>query len=928
MNLYRKLFAILAIVCFAIGVSFSQTGRIYGIVSDESSNETLIGASILVMETGGGAVSDIDGSFELKLDPGKYTLEISSIGYQTQKITDLEIKGGENIKMDFALGTETANLVEVVITGAAKRNSAANLMLLQQKSVAVVTGISADQMKRSPDRNTSDVLKRVAGASVQENRYVVIRGLSDRYNTALINGLPLPSTEPDKRAFSFDIFPANLLDNLLIFKTSTPDLPGEWAGGVVQLNTKEIPEEGFSSLSVSTGYNSQSTGQEYLTYKTGKTDWLGYDDGTRALPEAIKNINRDTFNVNSTNQVKYAQAFPNDWGITKESMMRPALGLQFSAGRSFGKLGMVGALTYNNTPRIVTGERSDFNVDKSQLYNYFDRIYKNSVNVGGLLNFAYKLGDRSKIQLNNTLTNSSEDQLFERTGTDIEQQRYVQSNAFFYTSNRMLSSQLLGEHALTSRQIKLNWGLGYTRLNRDVPSYRRMLYLRNFDASPEEPYSAVVPFGNPSPNFAGNFYADQAEDFLTGRVDVTVPYFINKRKGNVKVGGMVEDKSRDFNARLFGFIASFQTSQDLYTLPIDQIFEQKNIGENGFRMKETTDRSDSYDAGSTLSAGYAMVEQSLTNRLRFIGGARVEKFHQELNSFKVLSTTPVILDTAFVDVLPSAHFIYSLSDSTNLRASVSKTVARPSFRELAPFSFFDFFLFAGVDGNPELQRTNILNADLRFETYRKGAQYFAGSVFYKHFKNPIEQVFNNAQGAGTRNFQWRNVPSAIDLGVELEYRLKLSRIAAALRDVTFFGNLSYIYSDVDVSQVAGAQERPLFGQSPYLVNGGLSYDNSDLGLGATVLVNRIGRRIWVVGQDQYLHTWENPRTVLDCQVVKKIGQNGELKLTVGDILNQQAVFYQDQNDNGKFDEKDDTKIIGQRFGTNVTLGFSYNFGKG
>ncbi|MCC6725991.1 MAG: TonB-dependent receptor [Saprospiraceae bacterium] len=924
---YRKLLAILFLACFAMGVSIAQTGRIYGVISDETNNETLIGASVLIIETSGGTVSDIDGSYELKLNPGKYTLEISFTGYQAQKVTELEIKGGENIKMDFALGTEASTLVEVVVTAGAKRNSNANLMLLQQKSVAVVTGISADQMKRSPDRNTSDVLKRVAGASVQDNRYVVIRGLADRYNTALINGLSLPSTEPDKRAFSFDIFPANLLDNLLIFKTATPDLPGEWAGGVVQLNTKEIPQEGFSSLSLSTGYNSQSTGQEYLTYKSGKTDWLGFDDGTRALPSALKNISRDTFNVNSTNQAKYAKAFPNDWGIQKESMMRPALGLQFSAGRSFGKLGMVGALTYNNTPRIVTGERNDYNVDLTQLYNYYDRIYKNSVNVGGLLNFAYKLGERSKIQWNNTLTNSSEDQLFERTGTDIEQARNVQSNAMFYTSNRMYSSQLLGEHALTARQIKLNWGLGYSRLSRDIPSYRRMLYLKNLDASSEEPYTAVVPFGNPSPNYAGNFFAEQEENFLTGRVDVTVPYFINKKKGNFKVGGLWEDKSRDFNARLFGFIASFQTSQELYSLPIDQIFAPENIGEQGFRMKETTDRSDSYDAGSTLSAGYAMVEQSLTNRLRFIGGARVEKFHQELNSFKVLSTTPVILDTTFVDVLPSAHFIYSLSDSTNLRASISKTVARPNFRELAPFSFFDFFLFAGVDGNPNLQRTNILNADLRFETYRKGAQYFAASVFYKHFKNPIEQVFNNAQGAGTRNFQWQNVPSAIDLGVELEYRLKLSRIAAAMRDFTFFGNLSYIYSDVDVSKIPGAQERPLFGQSPYLINGGLSYDNTNLGLSATVLVNRIGRRIWVVGQDQYLHTWENPRTVLDCQLVKKIGENAELKLTVGDLLNQAAVFYQDQNDNGKFDEKEDTKVVGQRFGTNVTLGFSYNFGK-
>ncbi|MBI1226934.1 MAG: TonB-dependent receptor [Bacteroidetes bacterium] len=905
----------------------AQTGKVYGIITDETNNETLIGASVLVVETGSGTVSDLDGSYDLKLEPGKYTLEISFTGYQTQKVTDLEIKGGENIKMDFIMGSGTETLVEVVVTAAAKRNSYANLMLLQQKSVAVVTGISAEQMKLSPDKNTSDVLKRVSGASVQDNRYVIIRGLSDRYNTALINGLSLPSTEPDKRAFSFDIFPSNLLDNLLIFKTATPDLPGEWAGGVVQLNTKEIPQEGFATLSVSTGYNSQSTFKNYESYKGGKTDWLGFDDGTRALPSGLDNVRKDSFNVNSANQAKYAKEFPNDWAINQESSMRPSVGLQFSAGRSFGKLGVVGALTYSNSPKITTGERNDFNVDKSQLYNYYDKVYKTNVSVGGLFNLAYKLGDRSKIQLNNTLTTSSDDQLFERTGTDIEQTRLIRSNSMFYTSNRMFSSQLIGEHALTARQIKLTWALGYNRLTRDIPSYRRMLYLKNLDAAENDPYIAVVPFGNPSPNYAGNFYADQAENFYTGRLDLTVPYLMGSKKGNFKVGGMWEDKNREFDARLFGFISSFQTPQELYSLPIDQIFDQKNISEQGFRMKETTDRSDSYDAGSNLYAGYGMIEQSLTKNLRFIGGARVESFHQELNSFKVQSTTPVNLDTTTVDVLPSAHLIFALSDSTNLRASISKTVARPNFRELAPFSFFDFFLFAGVDGNPNLKRTNILNADLRYETYRKGSQYFAASVFYKKFNDPIEQFYNNAQGADTRNFQWRNVPSAIDLGAELEFRLKLTKIAPVLRNVTAFGNFSYIYSDVDISTLPGAKARPLYGQSPYLVNGGLTYDNRDYGFSTTLLANRIGRRIWVVGQDQYLHTWENPRTVLDFQVTKKIGQYGELKLTVGDILNQEAVFYQDQNDNGKYDEKDDTKIVGQKFGTNISLGFSYNFGK-
>ncbi|TAK37267.1 MAG: TonB-dependent receptor [Saprospiraceae bacterium] len=909
----------LAVLCQP---AFAQSGKVSGKITDKTNNEPLIGATVLVLETGSGTVAGLDGSYELQLTPGSHTLEISYAGYQTEKVTGLQIKESDNIKLDFALGSGTSILETIVVTATAKRNSYSNLMLLQQKSVSIVTGISAEQMKLSPDRTTGDVLKRVSGASVQDNKYVVIRGLAGRYNAALINGLSLPGTEPDKRAFSFDIFPANLLDNLIIYKTATPDLPGEFAGGVIQLNTKEIPQESFSSLSLSLGYNSQSTFKNFQSYRGGSKDWLGYDDGTRALPSALENVGRDTFN---SNQVKSAQAFPNDWAITNEASMRPSLGLQFSAGKSFGRLGVVGALTYGNSPKIETGERGDFNVDGSRLFQYFDHVYKNSVSVGGLFNMAYKLSNRSKLQFNNTYTVSADDQLGDRMGDNLEQTRIENSNSFYYAGNSLYTSQVIGGHAFTRRQIKLGWALGYNRITRDIPSYRRMLYTQNFGTPEEEnPFVAAVPFGNPSPNFAGNFYAKQSENFYTGKLDLTVPFLLNAKKGSFKMGGLWEDKNREFNARLFGFISTLQTPQELFLLPIGEIFAPENIGQQGFKMKETTDRSDSYTAGSVLMAGYGMLEQSLTDRLRFTGGVRVESFNQTLNSFKILSTTPVKLDTTLVDVLPSAHLIYALSDSTNLRASVAKTVARPNFRELAPFSFFDFFMFAGVNGNPALERTKIWNADLRFETYRRGGQYFAVSVFYKHFNNPIEQVFNNAAGAGTRNFQWQNVPSAYDLGGEVEGRIKLGRLAGFLKDFTVFGNLSYIFSKVDVSQIPGALERPLFGQSPYLVNAGLNYDNPEFGFSSSLLFNRIGRRVWLVGQDQYLHTYEAPRSVVDFQLTKKLNRFGELKLTIGDLLNQEAVFYQDYNDNGRYDAVSDKKIAGQRFGANVSLGFSYS----
>lgn len=905
-----------------INFLFAQTGRIYGVISDGSNAETLIGASVFIAETSTGTVTEIDGSYELSLAPGTYTLQVSSIGYQPQKVTELTIKPGDNVKMDFVMSTEAATLTEVVVTAEAKRTSYANLMLLQQKSISIATGISSDQIKLSPDRNTSDVLKRVSGASVQDNKYVIIRGLSDRYNMALINGMSLPSTEPDKRAFSFNIFPSNLLDNLIIYKSATPDLPGEFAGGVIQLNTKETPQEPFTTISISTGYNTQSTFKDYQKYKGGKTDWLGIEDGTRELPSGLENVVRDSFNASKANQLKYSKLFPNDWGVTDESSLRPSVGVQVSAGRSFNKLGVVGALTYNNSPKIEKGERGDFTND-GRAFQYFDTNFKTNVGVGGLLNFAYKISKTSRIQLNNTLTVTTDDLTSVREGQDFEQGRYARAYSYFYQNNKLQSHQLLGNHVFGTRQIKLDWGIGYNRTTRDVPSYRRLWYFLNTDDPEGTPYRASIQPGNPSPNFAGNFFSNQTENFYTSRLDLTVPYTLGGRKGSVKFGGVYEDKSREFDARVYGFVSSFQTNPDLYLLGPDQLFAPENVNEQGFLIKESTDRSDSYDGGTTLGAGYGMIEQSITEKFRAIAGVRVENYSQNMQSFLVRTTTPVEVDTAFTDVLPSLHLIYGLTEKTNLRATVSKTVSRPNLREIAPFSFYDFFIERGIQGNPALVRTNILNADLRYETYPGQAKYFAASLFYKKFDNPIEQV----QLLGTNTLTWENVPSAVDYGVEVEGRWKFNTAAPFLSNLTVFGNLSYIYSDVDITDLGEGQlERPLYGQSPYIINVGLNYQNSDNGISSTLLFNQVGRRIWLVGIDQDPHVWEAPRGVLDFQITKNIGF-GDLKLTIGDILNQKANFYQDLDDNGKYNSGKDNLIISNRFGTNITLAFNYTFSK-
>jgi hypothetical protein len=907
-------------------LSAQKRGTLRGTMFDDATNETLIGATILIENTNIGTATDIDGNFSMDTEVGVYNFVVSYVGYQKQVLSNVKIELNTTTTLDIRLKGEQNVLTEVVVKTTIQKKSAGSVIMLQQKTPSFITGIASDDIKRSPDRSTADVLKRVSGTTIQDNKFVVIRGLADRYNTALMNGLTLPSTEPDRKAFAFDIFPSGLLDNLIIYKTATPDLPGEFAGGVISLNTKEIPEEGFTTFSIGSSYNSQTTFKNFNFANKGKFDWLGYDDGTRALPRSFPAKLED-----DQEAYAYSKAVANDWQINRNASMRPAQSYQFSAARNKDilgrRFGSILALTYTNTPKVQQNQRRDFNVDKTQLFDYSDVINKENTNIGVLLNFAYFINPLNKIQLNNTYTNSSDQQLVTRLGERTSESDDIQAYSFFFSNTSMISNQLIGEHALKDGKMKVKWSLGNNQINRNIPSYRRMVYTRSIDdRGTELPYQAFIPQGSPSPTYAGRFYGEQQEKSYTGNLDISIPYMLRNMRNNFKFGGMAEIKDRIFSARNLGYsgLGSFEVK----ALPIDQIFSSENIKPGLFKLRESTDKSDSYDAGSVLAAGYAMVEQQITNKLRFVGGVRVESYNQHLNSFKIKSSTPVIVDTTFLDFLPSMNLTYALNEKSNLRFSASRTVARPNFREIAPFSFYDFLLDASINGNPELVRTRIINLDAKYELFPGLNQSISFSAFYKKFTNPIEQIYNNSQGAGTRTFLFQNASSADNFGAELELRFKgntFIRTWKQAENFTLTSNLAYIYSEVDQSNLPGAIVRGLQGQSPYIINVGLTYVEPNNGLGATVLVNRIGRRIWAVGQDQYKHTFEAPRTVLDFQVTKRLWKNGEVKLNVGDILNQFQIFYQDQDENGKYNADQDTKIISSRYGSNVSLSFSYTF---
>lgn len=908
----------------------AQKGSITGKIIDAKLAEGLIGCSVR-LEDGGGAITDYDGNYVIQNVPvGTHKMVISYTGYQTKEINGIAVKNGESTIVDISMEEYSSQMIsEVVIVATARRESMASLTILQKNSAMIADGISAETIRRTPDRTTGDVIRRVSGASIQDSKFAVIRGLNDRYNIAMLNGAMLSSSEPDRKAFSFDIFPSSLLDNLIVVKTASPDLPGEFAGGAIIMNTKDLPEDNYLNVNVSGGINNITTFKPYTTSQTGSTDWLGYDDGSRALPAGIPAS--DVFrSLPKDEKINLSQNFRNDWGLVEKSSAAPNLGVQLTGGLVTPadrkvQAGATFALSYNNNNRLQDAQRADFD-NSGQLFRFNDIQFRNNVLLGALLNSAIKINKRHQITLQGTYASNSNNSVIVRNGDDFEQQRFIRSNSIEYTENHLLTTRLAGEHALNDNGLKLGWGGGFNRSTRDVPSLRRMFYTLNYDADEGESYQAFVPFGSADPFRSGRFYSTLTEDIVNGNLDLYVPFALFGQKQYLKIGGLYQGKDRVFDARVMGFIRSTVAgfNWNLLRMPQDSIFLPEHMYNKGFVMDEITNASDAYTGQSGLSAGYAMFENKFGNRVKLAWGARMESFRQQLQSTDYTGAL-VDIDRTTTNLLPSANLTFILNENNQLRLSASQTVTRPEFREIAPFGFYDFYLNAGIVGNPNLEPGKILNLDVRYELYPGANQLFSVSLFYKKFNNPIEFTFSS-QGAGTRTFTFQNIAAADNYGLEVEIRKNFDFISPALENLSFFGNAALIRSTLDLSNTSSFDpNRALQGQSPYIVNTGLSYNMTDLGLNTTLVYNIIGDRIAQVGTVGYGDIYEQHRHLLDFQISKRIGERGEVKLTWGDILRPDFVYYQDNNANHKFDEGADNVMQRINFGSNITLGLSYRF---
>ncbi|MBK8554673.1 MAG: TonB-dependent receptor [Lewinellaceae bacterium] len=925
-----KRFTTLLLVAATPFLLFAQKGTITGKVIDKKLAEPLIGCAIRLDDGAGGAVTDYEGQYMIQNVPvGSHKITISYPGYQTKEINEIIVKNGEATSVDVSMEDNSAVISEVVIVATARKESMGALTILQKNSPMIADGISAESIKRTPDRTTGDVIRRVSGASIQDNKFAVIRGLSDRYNIAMLNGALLSSSEPDRKAFSFDIFPSSMLDNLIVVKTATPDLPGEFAGGAILLNTKDIPEENYIRANVSGTYNSITTFKPYTVSNSGATDWLGTDDGSRALPSDFPD-SQTFIGLSKDEKIKLSQEFPNDWGLQDKKSALPNIGVQLSGGLVSAadkavQTGAIFALSYNNGNKLQDALRADYD-NSGKLFEFNDRQFKNTVLLSGLANFGMKVNNRHKFNFQTTYSSNTSNAVVLRTGDDLEQQRFISSNTVEYTENHLLTTRLTGEHNLNANGMKLTWGGGFNRSTRDVPSLRRMFYLKNYEAEEGEPFRAFVPYGSADPFRSGRFYSNLGENIYNANIDYALPFQLFGQKQTFKTGALHQRKDRVFDARVMGFIrstvAGFNSS--LLFLPQDSIFQPSSIYNKGFVLDEITNASDAYNGQSALNAAYAMFDNKFGERWRITWGVRMENFRQKLQSVDY-SGGDVDIDRSTTNLLPSANITYILNEKNQLRASASKTVTRPEFREIAPFSFYDFYLNAGISGNPSLTPGEILNFDLRYEIYPGQNQMLSVSTFYKMFNNPIEFTFSSL-GAGTRNFFYQNIPSAENFGVELEIRQQLDFVGAGWENVMVFGNAALIKSKLDLSNVSAFDEkRALQGQSPYIVNVGVSYNHPVTGLSATLVYNSIGDRISQVGTDGYADIYERHRNLLDFSVSKRIGQRGEVKLTYGDILRPDFIYYQDNNANHKYDEDVDNLMQSIKFGSNISLGFGYRF---
>ena len=880
--------------------------QIKGVVIDQKSKETLIGAVVTVDGTNVKAITNIDGNFQIDgLDKErKYTLYINYVGYKTQKIDGVQAKDADQV---IALQPDEQQLKEVTVTAVERRNTDAAMIQVAKSSPVIVSNVSAQEISRTQDTNAGEVIRRVPGVSLIDDKFVMVRGLSQRYNNVWVNGGAVPSSEADSRAFSFDIIPSSQIDNLTIVKSPTAEYPADYSGGFIIVNTKEIPAENSFNIAVGGNWNTSSAFQNFSYSKGSGTDFLGFDNGLRSLNGGIHAALNPQLNANGKPVGDYATSLlgnglNNDW-LVKNRKPLGDLKLAASLNRRWmlgGRtLGMLAALNYTNEYRTYENMENNLygiydaaNDKPNYLRHSVDDQYNNNVRLGAMLNFTFLSKDGNhKYQLKNIFNQLATSRYTWRDGVSA-QSNLERSAEYYYRSRTTYNGQLTGKHTFTSDA--LDWSIGYAYANRHLPDRRRYL----IDDALESGVYALS-----TGNDISREWTQLDEHILSLGVNDKHHFKFGNFEPDLKVGAYGEYRSREYQTR--NFIYNWNVSDN--NMPSDfrhsdiptLLSSEANMGYDKLYLLEEKQMRNNYRGHNTLGAGYLALSLPF-GKLGIHAGVRFEHNDMELISNsrdyeKSESSRHYKTD----DVFPSLNTTYKISDQHQVRLSYGRSINRPEFREVSSSVYYDFDLASNVQGNTELKNCYVDNLDLRYEWYPSRGELISLAVFYKHFDSPIEWTYTVAGGTDLI-YSYKNAKSANNYGVELDIRKNLGFIG--LKDFSWSFNGALIKSKVQFEKGAKEEDRPMQGQSPYLINTGIFYKNAPLKMDIALLYNRIGKRIIGVGRSEgstgddsnsrVPHSYEMPRNTIDFSLAKKFGEHLELKLNVRDLLAEKIYYKQ------------------------------------
>jgi TonB-dependent receptor len=929
---------LLFFVCLFPVLAHAQTATIKGTVRDALTKEVIIGANVAVDGTTNGSSTDLEGTFAIKVAPGTYILKITYVSYKPQTVSDVVCEVGKVAQVEAFIEEDSKTLEEVGITAERQTNTIVALVNEIKFAPNVVVGISADQIQKTQDRDAGQVVRRIPGVSVADDRFIVVRGLGARYNTVMLNDVLTPSSEVDVKSFSFDMIPSGVIDRITISKSGAAENPGEFGGGVIKIYTKSDMEENRTNFSISTSYRAGTTFNSALRQTPGSTDFLGFDNNSRWLPSAFPS--RSRFIASSgTERAGFANQLTNDWN-PQSYTPTPDLRLGFNMTRKFnlGKMevGNLTAINYSNTHQVQTVLQDRFiegrspGVNNLLDANFNDAFYGNNVRLGVLSNFIFRLNDRNRLEFRNLFNQMGSTETTLRNAQDFGSGIDLRNVGQRYEQRSIYSGQLAGKHDL-GENAKLNWNTGLSFTSRREPDFRRFRTSRAQDR-PSEAFSLVMPPSGGALFDNARFYSNLNEYvvMLSGNYDQNFKLGADKSLiTKLKAGFYTEYKRREFDSRWFSYVATSSfLNPAILRQPYDQIFTPTNVTGTpaGLTLVEGTNAADRYEADNTLLAGYASLAVPISKKFNAILGLRTE-FNQQRLSSRERTGRNVRVDNPIISPLPSLNLSYEFTEKMLVRAAYSWTINRPEFRELAPFLYYDFTNDFNFIGNPNLQIANIQNVEARWEFYPSPSELISFGGFYKYFQTPIEAVADITGGGTTRTYSYRNADNARNFGVEMEIRKSLyNSDNRFLQRLTFVANAALVNSQVFFSgDLALTQiDRPLAYQSPYLANAGIFYNNDEADFQVNILYNVIGPRIWLVGnRQQFPEIYEMPRNVVDVSFSKGLGKHWEIKGGVQDLLNAAFRFTEDSDRSGRIEAGSDQNFANFRRGQYVTLGINY-----